>query len=65
MRAEEARERLLRAAFRCLTARLAEEGAYADADAEYADDELALAARDLSDATEALPAEKRPAGWSA
>jgi hypothetical protein len=60
----EAKDRLLRASLRCLSAQFAEESADAAADAEHADDELALAARALSAATEALPAGHRPVGWS-
>jgi hypothetical protein len=60
----EAKDRLLRASLRCLSAQFAEESADAAADAEYADDELALAARDLTAATEALPVGHRPAGWT-
>ena len=60
-----ARDRLLRAALRCLSAQLAEEHADADAEAGYAGEQLALAARDLTAATDALPAERQPAGWRA
>lgn len=62
--AEEARERLLRAALHCLSAERADEHAHKADEIEYADERLALAARDLATATEALPAEKRPVGWS-
>jgi hypothetical protein len=59
----EAKDRMLRAALRCLSAQFGPETADTAADAEYADDELALAARDLTAATEALPSDHRPAGW--
>lgn len=57
----EATERLLRAALRCLGARHALESANADAESEYADEQLALAARDLFRATEA--SDRQPVGW--
>ena len=63
MRTEEARERLLRAALRCLTAEREDEHAHKGDEIEYADEQLALAARDLAGATDALPADRQPAGW--
>jgi DNA polymerase III subunit epsilon len=59
-----ARERVLAAALRCLSAQYAEESADADAYAEYADEQLALAARTLVDATDAQSADAQPVGWS-
>ncbi len=59
-----ARERLLRAALRCISATLAGESADADADSEYADEQLALAARDLVAATDATDAGRQPVGWA-
>lgn len=59
-----ARERLLAAALRCLSAQFAGESADADAESEYAAELLALAARDLVAATDTLPAEQQPVGWS-
>lgn len=56
--------RLHAAVLRSITAdHYAEEGAYADAEAEYADEQVALAARDLTNAVEALPAGQQPVGW--
>lgn len=40
-----------------------DEDPHADAQAEHASEQLALAARDLVRAVEALPADKRPIGW--
>ena len=42
-----ARGRFVKAVLRCLSAQYAGESAHADAEAEYADDQLALAARNL------------------
>jgi hypothetical protein len=36
---------------------------HSGADAELADEQLALTARDLTRATEALPYDKQPVGW--
>lgn len=63
MNTEEARQKLLRAALRVLSAEHAEETADAAAEAEHAVEQLALAARDLTRATDALPNDKQPAGW--
>jgi hypothetical protein len=62
--AEEARERLLQAALRCLSAERAGEHAHKAAEIEYADEQLAIAARDLAAATGALPADRQPVGWA-
>lgn len=55
-----------RAALRAITAdRYASESdPHADAESEYADEHLALAARDLVNAVEALPDDKKPIGWT-
>jgi hypothetical protein len=65
MRLFEARERVEEAALRSITARHYADPAHqwAGAEAEYADELLALAARDLVRAVEALPEDKRPVGW--
>lgn len=63
---DEARERVLGAALRVMTARhVAENDPRVDSasESEYADEMLALAARELTQATEALPADQRPVGW--
>jgi hypothetical protein len=49
-----ARTRFVRAALRCLSAEYAREGADAASEAEYADDQLALAARNLAASTAAV-----------
>lgn len=62
----EARERVLGAALRLMTARhVADNDPRADSDSEieYAEEMLALAARDLAHATDALPPEQHPIGW--
>lgn len=41
----------------------ADEDPHSDAAAEHADEQLALAARDLVRAVEALPGHQRPIGW--
>lgn len=46
-----ARRRFVAAAIRCLAARYADEHAWADADSEYADELLCIAARDLAEGT--------------
>ena len=60
----EAKERTIRAALRCLSAEHAEENADAASEAEYAEEQLALAARDLAEATEELRPGQQPVGWS-
>jgi hypothetical protein len=40
-----------------------DEDPHADAEAEYAGEQLALAARELVRAVDALPEDKRPIGW--
>lgn len=58
----EARRKLLKAALRVLYAHVQDEDwAYADAEAELADEQLALAARDLVRAVEA--SNRKPVGW--
>ncbi|MEU3261003.1 hypothetical protein ABZ694_24975 [Streptomyces albidoflavus] len=42
-----------------------EEDPHADAAREYADEQLALAARNLTRAVDALPADEQPIGWTA
>lgn len=61
---QKAREQLISSVFRILEADRAEPHAHADAEREYAGEQLALAARDLTRATEALPAGERPVGWN-
>ena len=63
MRTEDARDRLLAAALRCLTAERAAEWAHKADEIEHADEQLAIAARDLATATDALPADRQPVGW--
>jgi hypothetical protein len=61
-----AKERLIRAALRVLAAEhQPDEYPWADAEAEHADEVLALAARDLARATDNLPEGERPIGWDA
>ncbi|GAA0495164.1 hypothetical protein Ade02nite_19110 [Paractinoplanes deccanensis] len=63
----EAQERLETAALRSITAHHYSNPTHAhfSDEAQYADEQLALAARDLVRAVEALPAERRPVGWDA
>lgn len=66
MRAFEARALVEQAALRSIAAHhcYAEpSNPHADAEDEYAADHLALAARDLVRAVEALPKDQRPVGW--
>lgn len=59
-----ARRDLIRAAIRCLASQHADETeASYGAEAEYANEQLALAARALSEATDKLPALSQPVGW--
>lgn len=59
-----ARRALLGAALRSVySSDYADEGPHADAQAEHDDDRLALAARDLVRAVDALPADEQPVGW--
>lgn len=61
-----ARERALGAALRLMTARhVADNDPHTNSDSEieYAEETLALAARELVRATDALPPEQRPIGW--
>lgn len=58
-----AREAVIRAVLRVLTAERAEPHERSDDDAWERDDRLALAARELVAATDQLPAGERPAGW--
>jgi Arc/MetJ-type ribon-helix-helix transcriptional regulator len=62
MSVHEARDRVIRAALRALQAQQATPHRYSDDEIEYADEQLALAARDLTEATEA--AKSKPVGWS-
>ena len=59
-----ARETVIRAVLRVLTAERSEPHADSDAEAEYADEQLALAARDLAEATEQLSEDAKPVGWA-
>lgn len=61
-----AQHNLIRAALRCLTAdHLRDDTADADAEVEYAYEQLALAARDLTYTVNAAPSDRQPVGWSA
>ena len=55
-----ARLRFVKAVLRCLSAEYADESASADSQAEYADDQLALAARNLAADAQAREAGKTP-----
>ena len=57
-----ARVRFIRAGLRCLSAEYADESADAGSEAEYADDQLCLAARNLAADAEARRAAKAQAG---
>jgi hypothetical protein len=59
-----ARERVITAALRVLTAERQEPHSSAAAESEYADERLALAARELVRATDALDADEQPVGWA-
>ncbi len=54
------------AALRSITAHhyFREEDPFAEAEGQYADEQLALAARDLVRAIEALPESQHPVGWN-
>jgi hypothetical protein len=58
-------ERVLVATLRMLSAEraLGSDDPHADAQHEYASEQLALTARALTDATNVLPPERRPVGW--
>lgn len=60
------RRELVLAALRYIAARDYGDEGHADyyADIEYAEDGLAVAARDLAEAVEALPREDQPVGWN-
>src|SRR5690348_12711959 len=58
-----ARHRLIHASLRALAADYADPPPWADAEAESADDDLAIAARDLTAVVDALPADQQPIGW--
>ncbi len=64
---DRARHALEQAALRAITAHhyYRDEDPHSDAEAEYADELVALAARDLVRAVEALPESQRPVGWDA
>lgn len=62
-RAQAARDALLEVADRVRRSWDLVGGAWDDAEREYADEMLALAARDLTDATNALPPDAQPVGW--
>jgi hypothetical protein len=61
---EQAKVNLLRAALRCLSTDLNGEHPNAANEAEYADEMLAAAARDLVAVVDALPQDQKPVGWS-
>lgn len=58
-----AREELIRAALRVVAAAYADDQVWAGANAEHADELLALAARDLVRTIDADPEGERPVGW--
>lgn len=64
---DEAQSRVEGAALRAVAAHYyaADNDPHAGAYAEYAGEQLALAARDLTRAVEALPENERPVGWDA
>jgi hypothetical protein len=63
-RAFDARERVIRAVLRVLESEHEERPhAHSAAEAEYAGEQLALAARELAEAVDALPREQQPVGW--
>ena len=57
-----AREKVLQAALRVLQAERSDPHAHSDDDSWYADEQLALAARDLTEAVE--QSNSKPVGWS-
>lgn len=60
-----ARGELILAALRVLSAERRDGAERGSADElDYAEDQLALAARQLVNATDALPADQRPVGWT-
>jgi hypothetical protein len=65
MRVSEAQAAVEAAALRSIAAHHygRPEDPHADAEDEYASEQLALAARDLVRAVEAMPEDKRPIGW--
>ncbi|MFF0378811.1 hypothetical protein [Actinoplanes missouriensis] len=67
MAASRARQRVESAALDSISAShyYRDEERHADAAAEYAGEQLALAARDLVRAIEALPPQRQPIGWDA
>lgn len=65
LRAMHARQNLLMAALRVIRSSMdIEQRADSAAEAEYADEQLALAARELAEATDALAPEWQPVGWN-
>lgn len=61
---DKAHHALLGAALRAIHSNdYADEGPHAAAQSEYDDERLALAARDLVRAVDALPADDQPVGW--
>jgi len=58
-----ARENVIRAALRALSAERAEPHAHSADEHDYAAGQLDLAARDLANATYAVPADQQPPGW--
>jgi hypothetical protein len=64
VRAVAARERVIRAVLRVLESEHEERPhAHSAAEAEYAVEQLALAARKLVEAVDALPPDEQPIGW--
>lgn len=58
-----ARETVIYATLRFLSAERSDTHADSDAEFEHADEQLALAARELAEATDQLPADEQPVGW--
>lgn len=64
MNAVNAHENVMRAALRVLSAeRGREDDPHFAAELDYAEELLALAARELTRATDALPEDEQPVGW--
>lgn len=58
-----AHHRVMQAAVHVLSSTYADEGPYADAQAEWADEQLELAARELALAVAADEENPKPVGW--
>lgn len=60
----QARENVISAVLRILSSERDQEHAHAADEAEYANEQLAIAARELTQATDAMPADRQPVGWN-